>query len=73
MSAVATLREWVWVFLVFWIFITVFAEVKKDEIAKMIAGLIGIVFGIMYISTNFLIGLGMILINFYLLLDAITS
>lgn len=69
----ATLREWVWVFLVFWIFTTVFAYVKRDEIASMIAGLLGIVFGILYLSTSFLIALGMILINFYLLLDAITQ
>jgi predicted membrane protein len=69
----ATLREWVWVFLVFWIFLTVFAHVKRDEIVTMIAGLIGIVFGVLYLSTSFLIALGMILINFYLILDAITS
>ncbi len=73
MSATATLRETIWVFLVFWVFITVFAHVKRDEIVKMIAALIGIIFGIMYFSTSFLIGLGMVLINFYLLLDAITS
>ena len=69
----ASLREWVWVFLVFWIFMTVFAHVKRDEIVTMIAGLIGVVFGILYRSTSFLIALGMILINFYLILDAITS
>ena len=69
----ATMREWVWVFLVFWIFMTVFAHVKRDEIITMIAGLLGVVFGILYLSTSFLLALGMILINFYLILDAITS
>ena len=69
----ATMREWVWVFLVFWIFMTVFAHVKRDEIMTMIAGLLGVVFGILYLSTSFLLSLGMILINFYLILDAITS
>ncbi len=67
------MREWVWVFLVFWVFVTVFSHVKRDEILKMIAGLLGVVFGILYLSTSFLISLGMILINFYLILDAITS
>ncbi len=67
------MREWVWVFLVFWIFTTVFAHVKRDEIVTMIAGLLGVVFGILYLSTSFLLALGMILINFYLILDAITS
>ena len=69
----ATMREWVWVFLVFWIFTTVFANVKRDEILTMIAGLLGVVFGILYLSTSFLLSLGMILINFYLILVAITS
>lgn len=69
----AIMREWVWVFLVFWVFMTVFAHVKRDEIVTMIAGLLGVVFGILYLSTSFLIGLGMILINFYLILDASTS
>ncbi len=69
----ATMREWVWVFLVFWIFMTVFAHVKRDEIITMIAGLLGVVFGILYLSTHFLMALGMILINFYLIIDAITS
>lgn len=69
----AVLREWVWVFLVFWIFMTVFGFAKRDSIVKMIAGLVGMVFGILYLSSSFLIGLGMILLNFYLLYDAIVS
>ena len=69
----ATLREWVWVFLVFWIFMTVFSPVKKDDILKMISALAGIFFGVLYISTSFLIALTMILINFYLILDAISK
>lgn len=69
----AAIREWVWVFLVFWVFMTVFAYVKRDEILTMIGGLLGVAFGILYLSTHFLMALGMILINFYLILDAITS
>ena len=69
----AVIREWVWVFLVFWVFVTVFAYAKKDEILTMIGGLLGVAFGILYLSTHFLMALGMILINFYLILDAITS
>ena len=64
------MNEWVWVFLVFWIFVTVFGWVKKDEIISAIAGILGIIFGIMYLSTDFMISLGMILLNFYLLYDA---
>jgi len=63
------MNEWVWVFLVFWIFVTVFGWVKKDEIVSAIGGIIGIIFGIMYLSTDFMISLGMILLNFYLLYD----
>ena len=70
---IETMREWVWVFLVFWVFVVVFGHVKRDEIVKMIAGFLGIVFGVMYLSTNFLISLGMLLLNFYLLFDAISS
>ena len=64
------MNEWVWVFLVFWIFVTVFGFVKKDEIVSAIGGILGIIFGIMYLSTDFMISLGMILLNFYLLYDA---
>ena len=64
------MNEWVWVFLVFWIFVTVFGWVKKDEILSALAGILGIIFGIMYLSTDFMISLGMILLNFYLLYDA---
>ena len=64
------MNEWVWVFLVFWIFVTVFGWVKKDEIVSALAGILGIIFGIMYLSTDFMISLGMILLNFYLLYDA---
>ena len=65
------MNEWVWVFLVFWIFVTVFGWVKKDEIVSAIGGILGIIFGIMYLSTDFMISLGMILLNFYLLYDAV--
>ena len=64
------LTEWVWVFLVFWIFVTVFGWFKKDEIVSAIGGILGIIFGIMYLSTDFMISLGMILLNFYLLYDS---
>ena len=64
------MNEWVWVFLVFWIFVTVFGWVKKDEIISAIGGILGIIFGIMYLSTDFMISLGMILLNIYLLYDA---
>ena len=64
------MNEWIWVFLVFWIFVTVFGWVKKDEIVSAIGGILGIIFGIMYLSTDFMISLGMILLNFYLLYDA---
>ena len=64
------MNEWVWVLLVFWIFVTVFGWVKKDEIISAIGGILGIIFGIMYLSTDFMISLGMILLNFYLLYDA---
>lgn len=64
------MNEWVWVFLVFWIFVTVFGWVKKDEIVSAIGGIIGIIFGIMYLSTDFMISLGMILLNLYLLYDS---
>ena len=62
-----------WIFLVIWIFATVFGLAKKDPVVKMIAGLIGIVYGILYLSTSFILALGMILLNFYLLYDAIVS
>jgi len=65
------MTEWIWIFLVFWVFITVFGWVKKDDIIRAIAGLLGVMFGILYLSTHFLTGLGMILLNFYLVFDAI--
>lgn len=64
------MTEWVWVFLVFWVFVTVFGWVKRDEIVRAIAGMLGIVFGILYLSTQFLVAIGMILLNFYLVYDA---
>lgn len=67
------MTEWIWVFLVFWVFVTCFGLAKGDPIVKMIGGLLGMVFGILYLSTSFLMGLGMVLLNFYLLYDAITS
>lgn len=64
------MNEPVWIFLVFWVFVTVFGWVKKDGIVKSIGGILGVVFGILYLSTDFLASLGMILLNFYLLYDA---
>ena len=64
------MNETIWIFLVFWVFVTVFGFAKKDEIVSAIGGLIGIIWGIMYISTDFMSALGMILLNFYLLYDA---
>lgn len=65
------MNESLWIFLVFWIFVTVFGWVKKDEITRAIGGLLGIVFGILYLSTQFLVALGMILLNLYLLYESI--
>ena len=65
------MTEWVWVFLVFWIFVTVFGLAKRDSIVRMIAGFLGIAFGVLFLSTSYLVGLGMVLLNFYLLYDAI--
>lgn len=62
-----------WIFLVVWIFATVFGLAKKDPVVKMISALIGIVYGILYLSTSFILALGMIFLNFYLLYDAIVS
>lgn len=65
------MTEWIWVFILFWIFITVFGWVKKDEIVRALAGLIGIMFGIFYLKSQFLLGLGIILLNLYLTYDAV--
>jgi len=65
------LTEWIWIFLVFWVFITVFGWVKKDEIVRAIGGILGIMFGVLYLSTHFLTALGMVLLNFYLVYDSI--
>ena len=62
-----------WIFLVVWIFATVFGLAKGDPVVKMIAGLIGMIYGIFYLSTSFLLALGMILLNFYLIYDAIVE
>lgn len=62
-----------WIFLVVWIFATVFGFAKKDPVVKMISALIGMVYGIFYLTTSFVLALGMILLNFYLLYDAIVS
>ena len=62
-----------WIFLVIWIFATVFGLAKNDSVVKMVAALIGMVYGIFYLSTSFLLALGMILLNFYLLYDAIVE
>ena len=67
----AILREWGGVFLVFWVFMTVFGHVKKDDIVKLISGLMGMMFGLIYLSSSFLIGLSMVFLNFYLIYDAI--
>lgn len=65
------MTEWVWIFLVFWIFVTVFGLAKQDSIVRMIAGFLGIAFGVMYLSTSYLVGIGMAFLNFYLLYEAI--
>lgn len=65
------MTEWIWIFLVFWIFATVFGHVKKDEITRAIAGILGIVFGILILTVNFLLALGIILLNLYITYDAI--
>ena len=62
-----------WIFLVIWIFSTVFGLAKKDPVVRMIPALIGMVYGIFYLTTSFVLALGMILLNFYLLYDAIVS
>lgn len=67
------ITESTWVFLLIWIFSTVFGLAKKDPVVKMIAGIIGIVFGIFYLRTSFMVALGLILLNLYLLYDAIVS
>ncbi len=67
------MTEWIWVFLVFWIFVTVFGFVKRDAIVRMIAGLLGMIFGIVYLSTSFIVALSMVFLNFYLLYDAISE
>ena len=64
------MNETIWIFLVFWVFVTVFGWVKSDEIVSAIGGLVGIIWGIMYLATDFMSALGMILLNFYLLYDA---
>jgi predicted membrane protein len=69
----SAITEPTWVFLVVWVFLTVFGHVKRDEILRMLAGLVGIVFGIMYLRTGFILALGMVLINLYLLYDAISD
>ena len=56
-----------------WIFVTMFGLAKRDPVVKMIAGLIGMIYGILYLSTSFLLSLGLILLNFYLIYDAIVS
>lgn len=66
------MNETTWIFLVFWVFTTVFGLAKNDSIVKMIAALLGMVFGILYLGTSFLMALGMVFLNFYLLYDAIT-
>jgi len=65
------MTEWIWIFLVFWVFITVFGWVKNDEIIRAIGGLLGMMFGILYLSTHFLTALGMVLLNLYLVYDSI--
>lgn len=62
-----------WIFLVVWIFATVFGLAKRDPVVKMIAGIIGMIYGILYLQTSFLLSLGLILLNFYLLYEAIVS
>lgn len=62
-----------WIFLVVWIFATVFGLAKRDPVVKMIAAIIGMIYGIFYLQTSFLLSLGLILLNFYLLYEAIVS
>ncbi len=62
-----------WIFLVVWIFATVFGFAKRDPIIKMIAALIGMIYGFLYLQTSFILALGLILFNFYLLYEAIVS
>ena len=62
-----------WIFLVVWIFATVFGFAKRDSIVKMIAAVIGMIYGVLYLQTSFILSLGLILLNFYLLYEAIVS
>ena len=62
-----------WIFILIWIFATVFGFAKRDPVVKMIAALIGMMYGIFYLTTSFVLALGLIFLNFYLLYDAIIS
>lgn len=65
------MTEWVWVFLVLWIFMIAYSWTSKDDNVQAIGSMTGIVFGIIYLTNSFFIGLAMILLNFYLLFKAL--
>lgn len=65
------MTEWVWVFLVIWLFVIAFSYISKDFTVQAIGGIMGIVFGIIYLATTFLTGLAMILLNFYFVYQAV--
>lgn len=72
-DTVNLITEGLWIFLIIWIFATIFGFAKKDPVVRMISSMIGIAYGILYLRTSFVLALGLILLNLYLLYDAIVS
>lgn len=63
--------EWVWVTIVIWIFSLIYSAGMKDKNIQAIGSMLGIAFGIIYLPTSFVMGLAMILLNFYLLYQSV--
>ncbi len=69
-ETVNLITESLWISLIIWVFVTLFGQWKEDDIVKMISAIVGVIFGILYLRTSLLFALGMILLNLYLLYDA---
>ncbi len=68
---VKKMTEWIWVMLTVWIIILLIGQMKKDKNLQAIDAMIGIIFGVLYLSLSAMLDLALIVINLYLIYDAL--
>lgn len=63
--------EWIWLYMVIWIFTVLLSRYRKDQNLQALAAVLGVIFGILMLGVSALLALALIAINLYLLYDAL--